>query len=467
MTLALLPGEAVPTGHYLEVALKRVLALLAAFPLLAFPPAALAGGFSVYEMGTRATALGGAFTATADDPSALFYNPAGIAWLDQGVALSYNASFILPGTKFTLAEGVTRESFPGAVTSETKNNVFFPTGAYLTYRHNSRWSAGLGFFTPFGLGVEWKDPDSFAGRPISTNARITGYYLSPMVTYRPVPALAISAGTNFVITGITLERIRTQRFGTRTYNVADVRLEGSSTISVSPAAALLIRPNERFSFGINYKGGLTNSFEDQDATLTQRATGVESLDAAVSALLDDLGRTQDVSADLNYPSIVSVGVRVDAHEKVALMADFVWFHWSVFDRVVLRFTNPALNSVLEEHYQDGQQWRFGAQLALEPNVRLMAGLVRDNNPQPAGSVSPVLPDADRWDYSLGLSYAHKNFEITAAYMLVDFGERSTVENGAGRNFDGFDGAYDSIAQIPSIGVTYYFSSPNRWGRSAR
>ena len=46
-------------------------------------------------------------------------------------------------------------------------------------------------------------------------------------------------------------------------------------------------------------------------------------------------------------------------------------------------------------------------------------------------------------------------------MLVDFEERNTVENGVGGNFDGFDGNYyDSIAHIPTIGITYNFSSGN-------
>lgn len=36
--------------------------------------------FSVAELGTRAAGMGTAFIATADDGSALFYNPAGISF---------------------------------------------------------------------------------------------------------------------------------------------------------------------------------------------------------------------------------------------------------------------------------------------------------------------------------------------------------------------------------------------------
>ncbi|MDQ2971238.1 MAG: hypothetical protein M3R34_08870, partial [Acidobacteriota bacterium] len=50
---------------------------LAAF--LAAPPA-FPSGFQVMTQGAKATGMGLAFTAVADDPSAIFYNPAGLGW---------------------------------------------------------------------------------------------------------------------------------------------------------------------------------------------------------------------------------------------------------------------------------------------------------------------------------------------------------------------------------------------------
>ena len=53
------------------------LALLLAIVLLAAGPAS-AAGFSIFEAGSRATGMGGAFVGVADDQSAMFYNPAGL-----------------------------------------------------------------------------------------------------------------------------------------------------------------------------------------------------------------------------------------------------------------------------------------------------------------------------------------------------------------------------------------------------
>ena len=58
-------------------------------------------GFHVHEQGIKAMGMGNAFTAQADDPSALFYNPAGIAF-QEGTQISLGTLIInVPETKFS------------------------------------------------------------------------------------------------------------------------------------------------------------------------------------------------------------------------------------------------------------------------------------------------------------------------------------------------------------------------------
>lgn len=409
--------------------------------LLLLASTASAGGFNIYEMGARATALGGAFTATADDGSAIFYNPAGLAWLDEGWHVSGNLSLIMPGSELAMVEG-SRVQWPGNRFAETKDAIFPPGGLYATYRHDDQWSFGLGVFTPFGLGVEWDDPDNFPGRTIATNSQIQSFYVSPMVTWSPTDDLALSAGLHGVITHLTLERIVPA--GSDLSIVGDFKLEGTSEIAYGPAFGVMLRPNDRFSFGINFKGGVTNEFRDQDATLDFR-----------SGPLPDVETT--VSGDLDFPSILSIGTRLGVSEQLDLMVDYVYFDWSVFEEVVLDFEVDSFDTVIDEGYVDGHQWRFGAEYQVDEKLSLLGGFVYDLTPQPRFSMGPLLPDSDRRDYSLGFTYrTDGGFEFTAAYMLVDFLERSSLRNGVGTNPDGFDANYRSIAHIPTIGVSKSF-----------
>jgi len=62
--------------------------------------AAFGSGFGLFEQGAKATAMGGAFVATADDPSAIFYNVAGIAQQRRATVMA-GATFINFSNEFT------------------------------------------------------------------------------------------------------------------------------------------------------------------------------------------------------------------------------------------------------------------------------------------------------------------------------------------------------------------------------
>jgi len=74
---------------------KTTTFVLAAALLLVSAPAVRGSGFLIYEHGAAAMAMAGAFASLAKDPSALWHNPAGIAWLD-GTRVMGGATIIVP-----------------------------------------------------------------------------------------------------------------------------------------------------------------------------------------------------------------------------------------------------------------------------------------------------------------------------------------------------------------------------------
>ncbi|HAL87456.1 MAG TPA: aromatic hydrocarbon degradation protein, partial [Deferribacteraceae bacterium] len=60
----------------------RRLVLVIAAACFILPSAAFASGFAINEQGAKALGMGGAFAAQADDPTAVYYNPAGITQLE-------------------------------------------------------------------------------------------------------------------------------------------------------------------------------------------------------------------------------------------------------------------------------------------------------------------------------------------------------------------------------------------------
>ena len=88
-------------------------ALAAALAACIFGPVpAHAAGFAIFEQGARGMGFAGAFTAQANDPSAIFHNAAGIAFL-KGKQFYFGGTLIHPSTTFTGAD-----PFPGASVTE-------------------------------------------------------------------------------------------------------------------------------------------------------------------------------------------------------------------------------------------------------------------------------------------------------------------------------------------------------------
>ena len=126
--------------------------------LLLFPVASMGAGFALLENGAKPLAMGNAFAAQADDPSALFFNPAGITQL-EGKHLSVGTTIISSEFKYETSE-------PAPSRNETSDGTFFPSTVYYTQQLSDQVWWGLGFFSPFGLETDWNK--DWTGRYIST-----------------------------------------------------------------------------------------------------------------------------------------------------------------------------------------------------------------------------------------------------------------------------------------------------------
>ena len=79
---------------------RRAVRALLALPLLASAATVRASGFAIESQGARAMGFAGAYVAQAADPSAIFYNAAGIAFL-KGKQLYVSGALAGLSTTFT------------------------------------------------------------------------------------------------------------------------------------------------------------------------------------------------------------------------------------------------------------------------------------------------------------------------------------------------------------------------------
>lgn len=416
--------------------------LLSIFLVFLMAGYASAGGFELYEFGAASSSMAGATVARSWDASSVFYNPAGIAFLKDGSHFYGGVTLITASNKFTGAEPI----FTGEE-HESVNNLHTPIGIYFTHQFSESFYAGIGVTNPFGLGLEWEE--DFPGRSIAYDTDLKSFYISPVVAYKLSDAFSVSVGADIVLGSVTLKRY-VRMFdseGSPGIEAAKTTIEGSANVAFGFTASLQYR-TENLGLGLLYRHSVENKLENADATF-------EYLDSYARPVAEAVLIDQKVNSGINFPNFVSVGIYYKFLETLGAEFDFMWTGWKIYDELVFEFeTLPT--TVVPQNYEDTITLRFGVHFDFAQDWQLRAGYIYDQTPQPIESVSPLLPDNDRNDYSLGLGYTMNNWQFDVGYMMVDFGERSTVEDGEGKNHNGFNGTYATIANLFFISFGYHF-----------
>lgn len=436
----------------MKVVNHRLILAVAVVALIA-PSLTQASGFALFEHGNRGMAMGGAMTAVADDPSALFWNPAGIAFqTDEGTQVQLGITFITANQDFNGDSPYPGDGYHASQNSQT----FYPPHLYVVMPLGDSAAFGFSMTNPFGLGTYWDD--DFAGRFISKRVDIKTYDLSPNIAFKLSENFALGLGVDYLVGQIDLTKNIGAVLPYPPNQVVDVGQVHMTTDGIGNDGwgwhAGLQGKFGGFSVGALYRSEIDMDFTHGHGSFRQFATGYPDFDAALGALIP-FGQDTPLETNITFPDYFQIGLAWE-NEKWTISGQWGTMGWSSFQELPISFPeNPHLSDVVEENYVDSDQMRFGLEYRASGKLALRLGYLEDDTPQPVESMSPLLGDGDRTGYCFGIGFNMHGLQTDIGYMYLDFDTRNTGDNG-NISLDGYEGSYKTRANLIGITTTLKF-----------
>jgi len=390
---------------------------------------AAASGFAVTGQGARAQGLGGAFTGLADDASAVFYNPGGIALMEGGGAAG---GVHLLRLNESLFQGL--PPGPGAGANGEQDSYLEPLPhVYVVQPLKPTIKLGLGLNTPFHFSNSWQGADTFPGRTISLESELTTYDVSTVISFKLGSKVGFGLGAVLRTSEIS-ESHRLQLFNPladQDVDVAGVSFETDTENELGWTAGLLHRVSPAFSWGISYRSAIDTAYTGT-GKLTQVPTGDAQFDDLVAASLP-LDQDLAMTSALELPDSLTLGLAFGLGPSLRLVTDVEWTGWSSVDRLAFELAEePTFDQIYELRLEDTMSFRVGVELTLPSGLQWRLGAAMEETAQPDETVGPLLADADRTVLTGGLGLDW----LQVVFSYTELEDRTTRTN-----LDGLNGTY--------------------------
>lgn len=376
-----------------------------------------------------ATARGNAFTATADNPSAVFYNAAGLTQV-EGTQVQ--------GNVFAISLGY---EFDGAAGDERMDDDYQPVpSVFISHKfEDSPISIGFGAYAPFALGTDWGSDAVFATPttpspfdpalrvPYAADLQYVKYHA--VVAWQATETLSLAAGLSFDDTSAKLK-------------TNALEFDGKDD-TIGYSLSLLWQPNVHHSFGLNYQAK-TEATYDGDVS-------------GPAILLGTAGATNrvDSEATLIFPESIVFGYSYRPNEHWNIEFNLDWTNWDRVNELELKNLPPALGAAgtYELNWESAFIWELGVTRYFEDGWHVSGGYTYVENAVPDADFLPIVPDSDRHFFAIGVGRSYENLSWQLTYQQAFASERKVSGNTTSPTIDG---DYDLDSQAIAFSVNYSF-----------
>jgi long-chain fatty acid transport protein len=417
---------------------------------LAAPAPALASGFAAAEFG------GEHGNVVTTNPTALYFNPAGIA-LHEGTRLYVSGVLGLRRASWSHALAASETPDPpgaeGADTGQARFSNLLGAPALAATTWIRRLALGGAFYVPFGGRVHWDQNPRFANDPNFPLAAdgvqrwhiiegaVTSFYFTVGAAVRLGP-IALGVTGNLVRSSVYIRQAKS--FNSQ--QVVDPLNEGRIGIDVAGTHAsfgigtMVEAVPERLWLGASYQA--------------QPGLGAIKLDGTLSSSFGaDVAPPQPVTYTYALPDIVRVGLRarpnfgsISGRRALELRVFGDLTRWSRMQSQCVSIqgepcavfadgtdATPDATTIqnIRRRWQDTYGANLGASYWVTDAVELFAGAGLATAATPDATLDPMMPDARSIRFAMGGRFAVRGgFHITAGLTTVQYASRDNTGRSA-------------------------------------
>jgi len=383
----------------------RTVKLIAVLSVCGGPALVFANGMRLVSQDGFASARGEAFVATADNPSAIYYNPAGITQI-EGDSLRSGMYSIYLDPSF---EPPATAPNAGKTYHLRHHYAFVPQTFYTHTFEDLPLSFGAGLYAPYGASISWPQDTGF--RSIATEGRVTYIRFNPVVAYKVLPKLSLAAGMMVDYADTKLD----QGLLSDAQPLANSFRFSGNGFALGYNVGVLWQPHEKISFGATVRSSTTVNFDGKTEFQQQPIIQPTRLSA-------------EMEMEFPLTAVVGISYRPTPKWNIEFNADYT--DWDSMDHLRIKQGGTPPFPVKQDipvilNWEDSWIFSLGATRYLENGWHVSAGYVFNQNSVPDDYYSPLAADLDRHFVSVGAGRKGRRFDFDVMYQF-GYGPSRTV-----------------------------------------
>jgi long-chain fatty acid transport protein len=410
--------------------------------------AAGSGAFRIELVDAASMGKGAAVVAQADNPAAIYYNPAGMTQLDSKLELSLGASIFQPFTTYTNNSGDK---------TEMRREIFtIPNFLAVSNFGTEKFAFGVGETSNWGTGTYWAE-DSFS-KYIATKSDITSNTTMFTAAYKANDHLSLGVAADWVAIKTNLNKKLNQ--GTWGGSDGNSELKGRDSSAWGYRLSALYKLNQKHSFGFMYRSPIDVKYKGKLYMDDLNGSGL----GGYADIFGGSSYETDVTSTMTLPQSILLGYCYKPTDKWRFEFDMEWMDWASVKEQKINYTsetNTTRLSVLNTGNPTNKDWNstfsyaLGAEYKVNDIWKLRAGYYFHKTPIPQATFDTSLPDATSNSITLGTGInINKNLTLDFAYSAMFF-ERRKIDNNVGSTSSAsIDGQYHTFDNIYMLTLTY-------------